>query len=55
MTTNETTVHVPHVGFEEMSGSNAQRQENKSVQMVEQKDRHVEHFLPWRSRNIVQI
>jgi hypothetical protein len=31
------------------------RQENKSAQMVEQKDRYVGHFLPWLSRNAVQI
>src|SRR6266702_8699977 len=51
---NETIAHVPHVGFEEMSWNNAQRQENKPAQMVKQKDRYVGHFLPCSSRNTVQ-
>src|SRR6266702_2886124 len=54
MMANETISHVPRVGFEEMSWNNVQRPENESVQMVEQKDRHVEHSLPWPSRNTAQ-
>src|SRR6266702_2867093 len=54
MMAKATIVHVPDVGFGEMSWNNAQRQENKSAQMVGQKDKHVEHFLPWPSRNTVQ-
>src|SRR6266702_1904909 len=54
MMANESISHVPRVGFEEMSWNNVQRPENGSVQMVEQKDRHVEHSLPWPSRNTVQ-
>src|SRR6266702_3935232 len=50
---NETIAHVPHIIFEEISSNNVQRQENESAQMVEQKDRNVEHSLPWPSRNIV--
>src|SRR6266702_770377 len=52
---SETIAHVPRVGFEEMSWNNVRRQENESVQMVGQKDRHEEHSLPWPSRNTVQI
>src|SRR6266702_2620488 len=55
MMANGTIAHVPRVGFEEMSWNNVQRPENESVQMVEQKDRHVEHSLPWPSRNTAQI
>src|SRR6266702_3267713 len=54
MMASETIAHVPSVAFEEMSLNNVQRQENESAQMVEQKDRYVEHSLPWLSRNIVQ-
>ena len=54
MLANETIAHVPRVGFEEMICSNVQRPENESVQMVELKDKHVEHSLPWPSRNTVQ-
>src|SRR6266702_2153097 len=54
MMANETIAHDPHVGFEEMSWNNVQRPENESVQMVEQKYRHVEHSLRWPSRNTVQ-
>src|SRR6266702_119945 len=54
MMANETIAHVPRVTFEEMSQNNVQRQENESAQMVEQKGRHVEHSLPWPSRNAVQ-
>src|SRR6266702_1664692 len=54
MMANQTIARVPRVGFEEMSWNNVQRQENESEQMVKQKDRHVEHFLPWPSRNTAQ-
>src|SRR6266702_1820753 len=54
MMANETIAHVPRVTFEETSWNNVQRQENELAQMVEQKDRHVEHSLPWLSRNTVQ-
>src|SRR6266702_8373599 len=50
----ETIAHVPRVAFDEISSNNVQRPENESVQMVEQKDRHVEHSLPWPSRNTAQ-
>src|SRR6266702_1566215 len=50
---NETIAHVPRVRFEETRLNNVQRQENESAQMVKQKDRHVEHSLPWPSRNAV--
>src|SRR6266702_5298736 len=53
MMANETTAHVPRVRFEEMGWNNVQRQENVTAQMVEQKDRHVVHSLPWPSRNTV--
>jgi hypothetical protein len=46
MMANETIVHVPRVGFEGKRWSNAWRQESKSAQMVERKDRYVGHFLP---------
>src|SRR5882762_4608270 len=39
MTANETTVHVPDGGSEEISRNNVQRQENSWAQMVEQIDR----------------
>jgi len=55
MMANETIVLVPHAGFEETSQNNAWKQENNLAQMVEQKDRHVGHFLPWPSRNAAQI
>ena len=55
MMASETIVHVPHVGFGEMRWNNVRRQANKSAQMVERKDRYVGHFLPWPSRNAVQI
>ncbi len=45
MMANQTIVHVQRVRFEEMNWNNVQRQENQSAQMVEQKDRHVVHFL----------
>src|SRR6266702_636480 len=54
MMANETIAHVPRVGFEEMCWNNVQRQENESAQMVVQLDRHVEHSLPWPSRNTAQ-
>src|SRR6266702_3641280 len=54
MMANETIAHVPRVKFEEMSWNNVQKRENESVQMVGQKDRHVEHSLPWPSRNAVR-
>src|SRR6266702_316902 len=54
MIANETIAHVRRVTFEEMSWSNVQRRENESAQMVEQKDRYVEHSLPWLSRNTVR-
>src|SRR6266571_5346160 len=50
----ETIAHIPRVAFDEISSNNVQRPENESVQMVEQKDRHVEHSLPWPSRNTAQ-
>src|SRR6266702_894079 len=51
---SEAIARVPRVGFEEMSPNNVQRQEIESAQMVEQKDRRVEHSLPWPSRNTAQ-
>ena len=54
MMANETIAHVRRVGFEEMSQNIVQRQENELAQMVEQKDRYVEHSLLWPSRNTVQ-
>src|SRR6266702_4365189 len=54
MMANEPIAHDPRVRFEEMSWNNVQRQENESAQMVEQRDRHVEHSLPSLSRNTVQ-
>src|SRR6266702_200939 len=54
MMANETTAQVPRVRYEEMSWNNAQKQWNSSAQMVEQKDRHVVHSLPWPSRNTAQ-
>src|SRR6266702_2384355 len=54
MMANETISHVPRVAFEGMSWNNVQRPENESAQMVEQKDRHVEHSLPWPSQNTVR-
>src|SRR6266702_5823499 len=54
MTANETIAHVPRVVFEKMSWNNVQRQGNEWAQMVERKDRHVEHSLPWLSRNTAQ-
>src|SRR6266571_1978991 len=54
MMANETIAHVPCVEFEEMSSNNVQRQENESAQMVEQKDRHVEHSLPRPFQNTSQ-
>src|SRR6266702_1040219 len=54
MMANETVAHVPRVTFEKMSWNNVQRQENCSAQMVEQKDRHVVHSLPWPLRNTAQ-
>src|SRR6266702_1301022 len=55
MAANEIISHVPRVGFEEMSWNNVQRQWNEPAQMVEQKDRHVVHSLPWLSRNTAQM
>src|SRR6266403_2903719 len=55
MMANEIIVHVPHVAFDEMSQNIAWRQENKLAKMVEQKGKHVGHFLPWPSRNTAQI
>ncbi len=54
MMVNETIAHVPRVRSEGMSWNNVQRQENELAQMVEQKDRHVEHSLLRASRNTVQ-
>src|SRR6266702_2763497 len=55
MMANEIIAHVPRVRFEEISSNNVQIQENESAQMIEQRDRYVEHSLPWSSRNIVYI
>src|SRR6266702_8527072 len=54
MMASGTITHVSRVRFEETSWNNVQRRENESAQMVERKDRHVEHSLRWPSRNIVQ-
>src|SRR6266702_1241568 len=55
MMANETIVHVPPAGYEEMSWNNAQKQGSSLAQMVEQKDRHVVYSWPWPSRNTAQI
>src|SRR6266702_1023579 len=54
MMASEIIAHVPPVTFDQMSSNNVQKQENQSAQTVVQKDTHVEHSLPWPSRNIVQ-
>src|SRR6266702_4119536 len=54
MMANEIIAHVPRVTFDQMSSNNVQKQQNQSAQTVVQKDTHVEHSLPWPSRNIVQ-
>src|SRR6266702_4142506 len=54
MMANQTTSHVPSAAFGEMTSNNVQRPKNQSVQMVEQKDRYVEHSLPLPSRNTAQ-
>src|SRR6266702_5190023 len=54
MMANQTIAHVPRVRLEEMNWNNMKRQENQTVQMVEQKDRCVVRSLPWPPRNTVQ-
>ena len=54
MKANKTIDHAPRVAFEGMRWSNAWRQESKSAQTVEPKDRYEGHFLLSPSRNTVQ-
>jgi hypothetical protein len=51
---SETIAHVLHVRFEGMNLNSVKRQQNKLVQMGEQKDRCEVHSLPWPSQNTEQ-
>jgi hypothetical protein len=54
MMANEIFALVQHIGYEGMSWNSLQKQGNFLVQMVGQKDRHVEHSWPWLSQNDAQ-